>query len=334
VGDHWTPYDPPSEFPEGANVHIVEQGDTLWDLAQRYLGDPYLWPQIWERNPYILDSHWIYPGDPVVIDIQVVEEPVVEEVEPEVTEVAEYPVEEFPAEEEGIEEGMPHPLGTAADVYCFALLIEDENIFDYTITSAERIEFQDHFASGDIVYIDGGTEHGVRAGDRFFILERVRPLEHPVSGADMGIVYSQMGQLKVLCAQETTAICEITVACDMVAIGDRLLPYRPIPVPLVLEPVYAERCDLPTGKPVGSVLYVKDDVIEAAGNMLVFVDLGEAEGLYPGQFATLYRDNPTEGMPRMILGEVGLLTVHETYSTGKIVQSWTPVRVGDRVEIK
>ena len=90
-GDHWTPYDPPTEFPEGSTVHIVQKGDTLWDLAQQYLGDPYLWPQIWERNPYILDSHWIYPGDPIVIDVavqapmpeqEIIEETVTTQVEP------------------------------------------------------------------------------------------------------------------------------------------------------------------------------------------------------------------------------------------------------------
>lgn len=69
VGDHWTAYYPPdpASFPPGSNVHIIERGDTLWDLAERFYGDPYLWPQLWENNTYITDSHWIYPGDPLLI---------------------------------------------------------------------------------------------------------------------------------------------------------------------------------------------------------------------------------------------------------------------------
>jgi len=77
-GDHWTPYAPPTEFPPGTQVYTIVRGDTLWDLAQKNLGDPYLWPQIWERNPYILDSHWIYPGDPLVIDVAVQPPPAAE----------------------------------------------------------------------------------------------------------------------------------------------------------------------------------------------------------------------------------------------------------------
>src|SRR2546427_2562248 len=69
VGDHWTPYDPPDpeSFPPDATLHIIVPGDTLWDLADLVFGNPYLWPQIWNENRYIQDSHWIYPGDPLLL---------------------------------------------------------------------------------------------------------------------------------------------------------------------------------------------------------------------------------------------------------------------------
>ena len=44
-------------------IHVVKQGDTLWDLSGQYYQNPWNWPQVWSYNPQIKDPHWIYPGD-------------------------------------------------------------------------------------------------------------------------------------------------------------------------------------------------------------------------------------------------------------------------------
>ncbi len=49
-------------------VHVVKKGDTLWDLANAYLKDPFRWPDVFRRNTDIVENpHWIYPGEMIRI---------------------------------------------------------------------------------------------------------------------------------------------------------------------------------------------------------------------------------------------------------------------------
>lgn len=51
-----------------AQTHTVKKGDTLWDLAQQYLGDPFRWPEIYRRNTEtVKDANLIYPDQVLVI---------------------------------------------------------------------------------------------------------------------------------------------------------------------------------------------------------------------------------------------------------------------------
>ncbi|HRE32065.1 MAG TPA: LysM peptidoglycan-binding domain-containing protein [Candidatus Berkiella sp.] len=44
-------------------MYVVQDGDTLWEIACKFLNDPGRWKQLWRSNPDIRDPDRIYPGD-------------------------------------------------------------------------------------------------------------------------------------------------------------------------------------------------------------------------------------------------------------------------------
>ncbi len=48
--------------PNAPTRYVVQQGDTLWDIANRYLTYPWEWKQLWRANPQIKNPNRLHPG--------------------------------------------------------------------------------------------------------------------------------------------------------------------------------------------------------------------------------------------------------------------------------
>lgn len=358
VGDHWTAWDPPSEFPEGTKVHIVVPGDTLWDLAATNLANPYLWPQIWEKNPYILDAHWIYPGDPIAVGLEVVG-----------AEEAGAEMADGGAAGEGEGDGtappggrgnVPVPLGAESDIYCSGFVDSAEEAFGWSIVGSEyeavmpptavlpthtrstrvsafgqALTVKYVLSVGDVVYLDGGRAAGLSPGMVLEAVEAGREVRHPVTRDKFGRLYATLGRVRVLSVQDDGAIAEITQSCSGIKVGDRLRVFQPEPVPLArrtpLRPVNEPTWNDLASSPV--ILAAPADLVSLGQDHVVFLDRGADDDVLPGDFFTVYRINP-HGGPAVVLGELAVLTSRSHTAVAKILESRYPIYAGDRLERK
>ncbi len=51
-------------FPER---YVIKKGDTLWGISGKFFRNPFDWQDIWKKNQFIVDPHWIYPGQTITL---------------------------------------------------------------------------------------------------------------------------------------------------------------------------------------------------------------------------------------------------------------------------
>ncbi|MEO8215968.1 MAG: LysM peptidoglycan-binding domain-containing protein [Acidobacteriota bacterium] len=345
AGDHWTAWYPPdpATYPPGSNVYKILKGDTLWQLAAKNYGSPYLWPQLWEANTYIKDAHWIYPGDTLLMkgeagaDSQSMKTVATDSMQ---TDTSGLPA---PVLQTSVATGPPIPLGSESDLYCWGYLgTTDEPMPNY-ISAFEDADTKymgtakeqgTGVATNEIIYIKGGTGTGIIPGETYIVVTPSELINDPKSGTVIGRHYDYRGQVRVLCADSEGATALVTQACTDIHIGDRLKPMPQLPIPLARVPALPTLCDPTGGRSTGWIVNSKDYRYSLGDGALVEVNLGRANFVNPGDFLTVYRESPVKGNPPQLLGEIAVLTAEDTTATGRIIRMRYQMSVGDRVELK
>lgn len=363
VGEHWTAYNPPdpATYPAGARTHEIKSGDTLWELAQQYYSNAYLWPQLWESNTWITDAHWIYPGDVLLVGGEGTAaasatpngEGALTAVTPRTGSMAESdhaftatPTDDGFAVARMAVPNNPIPIGTEADIFCYGYIGDPNEPMPNYVQSHEDVEVKylpraipevsGIAAPGDLIYISGGASTGLVAGETYIAVQPEELVVHPATGDVLGRQYDYVGQIRILCTDTEPGLSRgiVVEACREINLGVRLKPMPQLPIPIARVPEMPAWCDPPSGRTSGYIVDSREWDLGLVEGVLVQVDLGSDNEIEPGDFLTVFRPSPRKDQPRMVLGELGVLTTEAKTATAVVVRAKRELLVGDQVEVR
>ncbi len=251
-------------------------------------------------------------------------------------------------------EAAPQPFGFESEVTCFGYIGSDNETFVAQVIGGENSAEQTDFTEHNLLYLNAGVDRGLKAGDEFWLVTPGDEVVHPMSGKGMGRFYQYRGRVVVVCLEGRTATVRVNYACTDIPEGSFLKAYDPVPIPLGRRQPACQPCDPSSGKIQGRIVYSRDGVNALGGDSDVFIDLGVADGVQPGDQFSIFRyatgtsygimprgaywvyEPPPPGVeiPRTYLGDLAVLYVGDRWAMARIIDSRRLIEVGDEVELK
>jgi hypothetical protein len=160
------------------------------------------------------------------------------------------------------------------------------------IVGGEQEQEQRTYATGHVVYIEAGTQQGVKEGQEFHII-RPRGFVEKVyrqKKGNLGVFIQEVGALRVVRVKENVSVAQITFSCDPILLGDLLTGPLDRFSPEIKPALTIDRFSDPNGKPIGRVMMARDGREMVSVGDIIYVDIGAEDQAVLGDQLTVYRE--------------------------------------------
>jgi hypothetical protein len=189
------------------------------------------------------------------------------------------------------------------DVYCSGLITTDAVPQKTFVVSGEQSNTRLTFTLGDVVYLNKGSDEGAKIGDEFSIIRSVDQrnfLDEEWSKwqydiiSRMGTLWADEGRIKIVEVLPKTSVAVIDHMCDSIQRGDIAVPFTQQPA-LTLRPFgQFDRFAPPNGKSLAMVMVGANYRNELGRNDVMYVNLGNSQGVHVGDYFRIFRYTGTE----------------------------------------
>ena len=346
------------------DTYVVQKGDTLWDIAGRFLEKPWLWPEIWQANPQVANPHLIYPGD--VLSLAYLDRVTVSEAGPReaapVTGVPLSQIEPFLKDLRVVDEfeHLPHVVSLEGErlrgakgqvAYVEGLDNAQPGQRYQVVRPTQRYTRLDRVACCDIYHQDDLDFRGRRTIDfeQFWTNATVSDNGHELLGFEL-----MQQNIGTVTRGEVGGIEVTTLLLDdsgrEVRVGDRLIPVEAQPYDLQFFP-HPPRQQLDYGR--ARILAVADQFKNGGQRDIVAISVGARDGIDNGTVFSSWqvgnsvvdrvengwgRSEDTFGkadkvrLPDEFSGHLMVFRTFDKVSYAMVMEAIRPVKVGQELK--
>ncbi len=326
--------------PDHPDQYVVKKGDTLWDIAQTFLRDPWRWKNIWQGNQQINNPDLIYPGNVIYL-----------------SEKDGQPVLSMrKTSQEGISLSAVGPEGSlvrvtptirqgdlSAPIPTIPMSVIRPFLSKPRVVSANTLDDAPYVVSFQDGHLLGGSNSIVYVRDLqnaknfdFDIVRKGKPYRKLNSQKILGYEALYVGKAQLQSTGDPATLKLLTTERDA-RVGDRLIASGSE------KGVFGIQPHVPETDIRGSIIQVVDGVTQIGQHNIVVIDLGDKDGIEAGHVLSIFQSSDiirdrvnTEAGELVKLPEekAGLLMVFRTFdhvSFGLVMDATRALHIHDSV---
>ena len=345
----------PAPASDTSKTHTVKRGDTLWDIAKAYLGDSFLWPEVYRLNTSVIeDPHWIYPGEQLKVPGDHARVVAVAETVSDVPAAAS-PAAPRPVMDSATVAEPPESLPTALIPAALAPAVVHDTATPMLLARVTAVRPGEYVAapwvdqdggpkgpgrliqSADIPGIASHDKGRLQLHDPVFIAPPagVMPMEHSLfMSYRLGPLIEDFGQIVIptgiIEVSQAGSVGEASVGHVVKMFGEVKQGERLIPLDSGMANAPAARTGAVSNGHMGKVRWILNDPVLPSMQSYIVVDISGRDGLATGDQIEIYKgrqlpnDNHDLTLPEISIAHAQVLRVTQYGATAIITDQAQP----------